>query len=763
MSDALAHQLSAADSAIIAEELSLHERVKYAVRDEALQAAPDMNVIKERLIELRDEAITASERDLPALFQQLYTHHSLAARTFEKKLPDMRAPYFAHVRLEENGKTRDVLIGNQTFIDAKAGVTIIDWKHAALAKVFFNFREGEDFELELPGRIATGVMTLRRVITFDVGELTGVSGPDFSLVRVKSGNWRRIDGDGVPALAGGAGLAVNVNQFGTGASNRKLPDVSALLDPEQYEILNRDDEGALLILGGAGSGKTTVALHRMALLAFRRPRHYTAKAMKVVVPEQGLVRLTERLLGGLGLEMVSVETFDSWVADEGRHILKGLPKRIYAWTPSSVVFIKRHPAMLSAVDTFVRLQTERVAADLRFLLKGWQEELVDDFLANTDIPLLKRLDEWEKRCQDLIAKETDAVSAAWRRDTLANVWQTSRKRLLDIEAARSELGSNAVVHAALIQASNGQITQKMLEELQKHTRRQFEDATYGVSAEEFRSTEAVDGAELEEDDYAGTMDVEDFGVLLYLMLRLTGRVERKTRTLRTFKHMVIDEAQDLAPVELRLLGEALADDASLTIAGDAVQQSDPTVVFRGWDDVLAQLQLPGADEARLSTNYRCPRPVAEFGHKILGPMAPQSLPRSIKEGRPVEFSVFPNEGLAIVSMTEALTQLFSREHLASVAIVAESEESARRLWDGLKNTVDARLVVDGEFVFKPGVDITDVSQVKGLEFDYVIIPDANANVYPDTPVARRSLHIAVTRAVHQLWVISVGRPSELLA
>ena len=73
-----------------------------------------------------------------------------------------------------------------------------------------------------------------------------------------------------------------------------------------------------------------------------------------------------------------------------------------------------------------------------------------------------------------------------------------------------------------------------------------------------------------------------------------------------------------------------------------------------------------------------------------------------------------------------------------------------------------RLVVDGEFSFKPGIDITDVAQIKGLEFDYVIIPDANVASYPDTPVARRALHIAVTRAVHQLWVLAIGRPSEIL-
>ena len=278
----------------------------------------------------------------------------------------------------------------------------------------------------------------------------------------------------------------------------------------------------------------------------------------------------------------------------------------------------------------------------------------------------------------------------------------------------------------------------MAEDLAKHTRRQFEEAHGGVDQEDIREARSVDGAELEEDDYAGTMDLEDYTILLYLMLELNGHVGRKTKSLTEYKHLVIDEAQDFAPMELRVLGQSLASDSTVTIAGDQAQQSDPTVLFRGWDDVLEQLEVKAVEEARLSTNYRCPRPVAEFGHKVLGPMAPASLPKSIKEGKEVIFSTFPNEGLAVVAMSEALSQLMAKERLASVAIICENEENALSFYMSLRNTTDVRLVVDGEFTFKPGVDVTDVAQIKGLEFDYVIIPDANVASYPDTPVARRA-------------------------
>ena len=80
----------------------------------------------------------------------------------------------------------------------------------------------------------------------------------------------------------------------------------------------------------------------------------------------------------------------------------------------------------------------------------------------------------------------------------------------------------------------------------------------------------------------------------------------------------------------------------------------------------------------------------------------------------------------------------------------------------LSDVPKARLIVDGAFDFRPGVDVVEVSQVKGLEFDYVVIPDATPNSYPDTPEARRLLHVAATRAIHQLWVMSITLISKIV-
>jgi DNA helicase-2/ATP-dependent DNA helicase PcrA len=99
-----------------------------------------------------------------------------------------------------------------------------------------------------------------------------------------------------------------------------------------------------------------------------------------------------------------------------------------------------------------------------------------------------------------------------------------------------------------------------------------------------------------------------------------------------------------------------------------------------------------------------------------------------------------------------------------VAVIARFPEQADAYYEVLEKGEVPRLrrIADQDFPFKPGVDVTDVTQVKGLEFDYVIVVEANTDTFPERTDARHLLHIALTRAAHQLWLTSTGEPSRLL-
>jgi len=138
--------------------------------------------------------------------------------------------------------------------------------------------------------------------------------------------------------------------------------------------------------------------------------------------------------------------------------------------------------------------------------------------------------------------------------------------------------------------------------------------------------------------------------------------------------------------------------------------------------------------------------------------------RTTRSGAPVELFRFSHSGDAVGFLAEALRDLARAEPKASVAIIARYAEQADLYYNGLMNAEvpNVRRVADQDFLFKPGIDVTDVKQVKGLEFDYVLLIEVNTATYPESDEARHLMHIAATRAAHQLWLSCTGEPSRLI-
>ena len=123
-----------------------------------------------------------------------------------------------------------------------------------------------------------------------------------------------------------------------------------------------------------------------------------------------------------------------------------------------------------------------------------------------------------------------------------------------------------------------------------------------------------------------------------------------------------------------------------------------------------------------------------------------------------------DRNLGVDRLADAFRQLAEQEPLASVAVLTPSPEFSQLYYDGLAKGDVPRLrrVANQDFTFAPGIEVTEIEQVKGLEFDYVILADVTHENYPDAPESRRLLHVGSTRAVHQLWLTCVGTPSPLL-
>lgn len=143
-------------------------------------------------------------------------------------------------------------------------------------------------------------------------------------------------------------------------------EITALIDPHQFDLITRTDSGLVVIQGGAGSGKTTIGLHRLAFLAYRDQRRFRPDHMFVVVFNEALCRYISQVLPSLGIEGVAIRTYGEFTSKLRISHFDGFSTSYCPDTPSSVTKLKKHPVMLRLIDDYV----SELAADFESKLQG---------------------------------------------------------------------------------------------------------------------------------------------------------------------------------------------------------------------------------------------------------------------------------------------------------------------------------------------------------------------------------------------------------
>jgi len=594
-------------------------------------------------------------------------------------LPQSRAPYSAHVKLRyADGRESDILLGG--IFRRGSGLTILDWRTAPLAEVFFGYGEGEEYEVDLGDRKLVGLVLQRNLVRFEEGELSWLAWPRGTLAREGS-RWREEAAPAPPRLL----------PRPHGQRARPASPVDVELDPAQRAVVELPPRETALILGEAGCGKTTVALHRLRALRLAGNERFRAAC---IVPNEGLRRLTESLLHRLGLDDVETWTWDKFASKQARRVFPDLRRRESEDTPSGVSRLKRHQALRSALEAIARR------------------------------PPPPPEDETARRAR-----------LAGREDLHALFGD---RPLMEEVAARAGLPLTAAAEAV------------------EHTRVQFTQSTEREYAHvDADRLVAVDGRAIDEGTPLGdaeTVDVEDYAILFELERLRAQRARAAPASPSKYHCLLIDEAQELSPLELSLLGRCVSRGGTLIVAGDAAQQVDPAANFRGWDATMRELGAPQHRKAVLEVSYRCPPEVTAFARSL-----------RVEGGRAAfPLARFHDECHLAAWLVEALRDLDAEDPTAASAVICRTPQAAAQLARLVKMAVPAHLALEGAFTFGPGAQVTCVPEVKGLEFDHVVIPDAGAGRYADTPEARRALYVAATRASAQLLLAAAGTPSPLL-
>jgi DNA helicase-2/ATP-dependent DNA helicase PcrA len=812
-------------AAIIAEETALWQRVTTFLLELAV-APPE----KERqaglhdaeLLELRDAIAEAKPEDLAPLVEQMARVAAVAAGRRGKVVApiDIQMPYFAHLRLRPSAPPkalpRDVLIGRRGLIDRSAGIQIVDWRDAPVSQIYYRYDEGDDYDEVISGSVFQGVIDVRRNINIQNGILRRIGCPQGSFYCDPSGQWWEADALMSPTLQGGQGLATRVprpapkqppvkgsrqlpagagfahapsdalpaddNPSFAGRTDKHLPEIAALIDRHQFDLITEPDSGVVVIQGGAGSGKTTVALHRVAYLAFQKPERFRGSKIMIIVPSEALVRYVSGVLPSLGVPGVPVQTSSGWMRHHRKRLLPHLPQRQSGETPPTVARLKKHPGLIKVIEEYIGGQAAEIRQQLVTALAEAPEaartKVLSQWDARAERPLRLRcrgvrhaitgqleaglgvrIDELLRRC----SKRAGAVGRDWA------------ELLTDGERLWRGLGPESAAHNPSSPVSRADIAE--LVAYCQSQQEEVEELPEDVDPERYQ---AVDGQPLNDESPAGQLDVEDDPILLYLLQQKVGGLEHSSGKANvSYEHMVLDEVQDLSVIEIKVLISCVGtenDDKkkssgqrphaqSLTLAGDVAQRLVFDNGFSRWEDLLPMCGLRGVQIQRLRIMYRSTAEVLALAHGVLGPLlTDDSTQSATRHGAPVRAFAFGELGEAVAFLGEALRSLLLREPTASVALIARHIGTADAFYAGLTraDVPSLRRVSRQEFTFTAGIDVADVTQVKGLEFDYVVILDATSAAYPDATEARHLLHIAITRCAHQLWLLAAGTPSPLV-
>jgi len=774
---------------IIAEEERLYGQVqaRVALGDED-EGRPQIGAgdLDADLISLRDQIAEARPEDLPPLVEQMTRLAALRARLGGgKQLPvDITSPYFAHIRLREGGKVKDVLVGKRGFIDRQSNVQIVDWRNAPVSRIYYRYEEGDDYEEEIAGRRVEGVVDVRRNVSIARSSLRRIGAPQGTYLKDSRGAWVQAVGQIAPVLHGGMGKAarpaaaagakgtLGIHHGSAQRADKALPEIAALIDKEQFELITQPSSGIVVIQGGAGSGKTTVALHRIAYLNFQDGRRFKPSNTLFVVPSQALVRYVSGVLPSLGVSGVPVVTYTGWARTTRMRCLPESPTKYNIEPPEQVSRVKKHPALLATLERWVQRQAEQIGDEIAEAAAGAAagrpapaapRDEWNRLAARAPVPRLSGFASWVKRAElePSLRVALEGVARRWK------------KRADDVVLDWAELLTDPVALAEGFAAAvaAGEIRRGDLDRVVAWLRRQLARPQKAPVDEEGNPVLDSEGQPLgvDEDDPAGKFDDEDDPILLRLIQLKRGGLVPPTGDELTWQHVAVDEAQDRSALEIKVLLEAVhAPDGdpgkrSVTIAGDTAQRLVFDNNFSGWAELLAQTGQP-AIVRPLRLSYRSTAEVMVLAREILGPELAPDEPLAARPGEPVELHEFGDLGEAVAFLGDALRNLMAREPTASCAVISRHPEQADAYFEGLRRAeVPAlRRVRRDEFNFQPGVDVTDIAQVKGLEFDYVVMVDVNAASYPDQRWARHMLHIGVTRAAHQLWLVSTGEPSTLI-
>lgn len=640
-------------------------------------------------------------------------------------------PYFGRVDFQEQGapEIESFYIGKSSLEDVTGHQPlVIDWR-APLATLFYTVPSaGDAVQYDAPGGTICGALRLKRHLAVRRGGLRHIADSHVS--------------GGEEQAVGDTYLLYALQESRDG----RLRDIVATIRAEQNAIIRAPADRALVIQGVAGSGKTSVALHRLAYLLYTQRAAMDPDRILILAPNRIFLDYISDVLPELGVGGVQQTTFADWALAQIRRppaLVDPAERLEHLFAPGAgggPGAPGRHKGSLAFLATLDRALAAYEAA----------------FVPACDLTLWPGATLNRAQVAALFYQRFGALPLnTRRRRVLARVarWARGRAAAADDPDPRQRL-----LRAMLaVRAYSARWP--------RHTAAGLYAEILGAPPAPGREPAPVGQPEVPADLAAATLPIllrgeatpEDLPALLYLHERLDG-----IRDDRELHHVVVDEAQDFSAFGLELLRRRTRG-AAFTILGDLAQGIHTHTGVRAWDELTRLFPAGSVQYHELQISYRSTHPIVTFANQLLGPAGGAAAPAQpvFRPGPPVRVGHRVPGALADVLVGE-VRRLRHAGH-GSIAVVGRTEAECAHLQADLAAVgLRPRRVSARQDSYQGGLSVIPAYLVKGLEFDAVIVANAGAAAYAATPRDARLLYVVVTRALHELVIFYQDVPSPLL-
>jgi len=684
----------------------------------------------------------------------------------EKRLKEIEKlknkPYFARMDFKETDQKEEKLyIGKLSMIDKDTHEPIIiDWR-APIANLYYEGKLGKA-EYECLGDVIRGEILLKRQFIIENGKLERYSDIDLTT------NDELLQ-----------------EALGQNADSR-LKNIVSTIQEEQNKIIRANMFKPLIVQGVAGSGKTTIALHRIAYLIYNYEKEFKPEEFMIIAPNKFFLNYISNILPDLGVENVKQYTFEDFayeiigkklkISDENEKLVKIVNKDNKDVSVELLIQESKFKSSIEfkkIVDTYLKIIENKVLPLNDFEVEGF---------------VIMKYNE----LQNLFVKQYSNYNFETRiskikKDLIFNLKKFSQEIIEKIKKERTNK-IEGLYNSNLTEEQIREERIKIFEE-KENILKILEDKPEKIADLYLKKIKLYDGLyyyndfiknyfpnlEIEETlkDYLlkntvsnlnkKSISYEDLAPIIYLEYKIKG-----IKTNEKLKHVVIDEAQDYGEFQFDVLKTVLNSN-SLTILGDIYQGVHYYRGIENWQHFInIEFGKNNAEYTVLSKTYRTTKEIMSLANKVILKL-PEYERENIVLGEPIIdiphcISINKCDSIEdIIKNVNKKIQQYLDEKYKSIAIIGKDKKECEYIYKELsKVRKNITLIKSKDSSYEAGINIIPSYLAKGLEFDCVLIFDANKENYEENSLDIKILYVVITRAMSKLDIFHTGELTKLL-